>query len=367
MINVIILKLTEICNLNCSYCYMFNSQDKTYTRVPRLMSETVSMQVLLRIREHLDAHPEIRLRIVLHGGEPTLWPSGHFHTFLDKIKEIRTQTGRLTFRLQTNLFEYDDEIVRKVVESGGSIGVSLDGPEQYNDAVRITHGGKGSYQQVTANLKRLESDGLMAHFGGTLTVSNPDIPPQAYLDWIKELPKKRVSVLWPIHYNYDTPPLKSYGAWYAELFRLWVEEDDASIEIRFFKDAIKRMLGHKNHGDSIGNDGLNSLVVNTDGQYERHDYLRYFSDGAIRTGFNVASDSIDSASCDEVINRCSDLRAHLPKECAECRHSDLCGGGFIANRLGGDKLSFERKSVMCEDHKLFFDAVRQYVDQWSAS
>ena len=361
MTNIVILKLTEICNLNCTYCYMFNSEDKTYTRVPKLMSKPVSMQVLSRIKEYLNAYPEIKLRIVLHGGEPTLWTKEYFHEFLAEVNAIRSKTQRLSLGLQTNLFEYDHEILHKVANVGGSIGVSLDGPQFYNDSVRITHTGKGSYKQICENLKQLETDGLMANLGGFLTVANPDIPPQEYLDWIKTLPKERVSILWPIHYNYDTPPQKDYGSWFAKLFGLWTEEDDESIQIRFFQDAIKRTLGHKEHGDSIGNDALNSIVINTDGQYERHDYLRYFSDGIVRTDFNVFTDSIASASKDEIISQCSNLRAHLPTECVECIHTDVCGGGFIANRFGEGDLSFNRKSVMCTDHKLFFDAVREYL------
>lgn len=361
MIASLVLKLTETCNLDCTYCYMFNSEDKTYTRVPKFMSLETGLKVLRRIEEYLQTHPKAKMRLVLHGGEPTLWPESYMTPFLEAVGQLRRRTKRLGLGLQTNLYEYDAALLRRVAAAGGSIGVSLDGPQPFNDLRRMTHGGGGSYARVAENLKRLEADGLLPYFGGVLSVAAPDIAPDLYFEWIKTLPKKELSVLWPIHYNYDAPPELDYGAWYAELFRLWTEADDPEIGIRFFRDAIKRMLGSDYHGDSIGGERLSSIVVNTDGQYERHDYLRYFADGAVRTAYNVAEHSIDLATEDAVIRSCADLRTQLPSECETCVHRGVCGGGFVANRLGGNAVDFARKSVMCEDHMRFFDAVREYV------
>ncbi|WP_345971141.1 radical SAM protein [Sulfurimonas sp. HSL1-6] len=361
MIASVILKLTETCNLDCTYCYMFNSEDKTYTRVPKFMPLETGLKALDRIADYLGEHPERRIRLVLHGGEPSLWPEASMTPFLAAAGALRRETKRLGIGLQTNLYDYDAALLKRVAAAGGSIGVSLDGPAAYNDRRRVTKGGGGSYERVAENLKRLKSDGLLPFFGGVLSVADPDIPPADYLAWIKTLPKKRVSVLWPIHYNYDAPPNRDYGAWYAELFRLWAEADDPSIDIRIFRDAIKRMLGSSHHGDGVGGERLNSVIVNSDGQYERHDYLRYFADGAVRTDFNVREHGLETAAQDPVIRRCADLRETLPPECVACGHYEVCGGGFVANRLGGEGLDFSRKSVMCGDHQRFFDTVRSYL------
>jgi len=361
MIASLVLKLTETCNLDCTYCYMFNSEDKTYTRVPKLMPFETGLKVLERIEAYLSAHPAHRLRLVLHGGEPTLWPEASMTPFLEAVGALRQRTRRLGLGLQTNLYDYDAALLKRVAAVGGSIGVSLDGPAHYNDLRRVTKGGGGSYERVMQNLERLEADGLLPYFGGVLSVADPAIPPEDYLAWIGTLPKKSVSVLWPIHYNHDTPPQRDYGTWYAELFGRWAEADDPSVDIRIFRDAIKRMLGSLHHGDGVGGDRLNSIVVNTDGQYERHDYLRYFADGAVRTPYNVFEHGIDAALEDTVIRRCADLRATLPPECITCEHYGVCGGGFVANRLGGERVDFSRRSVMCDDHKRFFDAVRTYL------
>ena len=41
----VILKTVERCNINCSYCYMFNMGDKTYNSRPPYMSKDIAVKV----------------------------------------------------------------------------------------------------------------------------------------------------------------------------------------------------------------------------------------------------------------------------------------------------------------------------------
>jgi len=326
------------------------------------MELATMFQVLDRITEYLQDSKQ-PLRVVLHGGEPTLWPYASFESFLKRWQRLRHSYPNLSLSLQTNFYEYNEALMRLFYQYGVNIGVSLDGPQALNDAVRVTHGGEGSYQQIMQNLKRLESDGLMQIFSGVLSVANHTIAPQAYWQWIQTLPKTNVSVLWPIHFNYDdTPPKNVYGQWYSELFTHWVNADDPSIKIRYFSDAIKCVLGSSQHGDSVGAKGLHSIIINSAGEYERHDYLRYAADGRTRTRFNVFEDSFTDALSDEVVQQCLHLSKALPSACETCTHKLACGGGFVANRVSQSSLSFSRKSVMCEDHAHFFSTVKSYVN-----
>ena len=52
----LIVKVAELCNLNCSYCYIYNHEDKRYLRRPKLMSEAVFEQLLRRIKDYCDIH-----------------------------------------------------------------------------------------------------------------------------------------------------------------------------------------------------------------------------------------------------------------------------------------------------------------------
>jgi len=46
-IHSVVVKVAELCNLNCSYCYMYNHRDTSYKTRPKIMSENV-LELLLR-------------------------------------------------------------------------------------------------------------------------------------------------------------------------------------------------------------------------------------------------------------------------------------------------------------------------------
>ena len=64
----LVVKVAERCNLNCSYCYMYNHADQSYLRRPAFMSDEVFAQLLVRVQEYCDRRPKHRMSLVFHGG-----------------------------------------------------------------------------------------------------------------------------------------------------------------------------------------------------------------------------------------------------------------------------------------------------------
>ena len=65
-----VLKVTSRCNLNCSYCYVYNKGDSTWKDRPVFMSDEVLDAALARIRAWCRASRQPRVSILFHGGEP---------------------------------------------------------------------------------------------------------------------------------------------------------------------------------------------------------------------------------------------------------------------------------------------------------
>ena len=61
--NEVVLQPTSLCNLNCSYCYMYNHVDQSYRGRPKFMSMEVFAQLVERIAEHLDRHGQKRMAV----------------------------------------------------------------------------------------------------------------------------------------------------------------------------------------------------------------------------------------------------------------------------------------------------------------
>jgi uncharacterized protein len=99
-----VLKLAAVCNLDCTYCYVFNLADRVYTRVPPFLSVDAALRTLDRVVEHLDTVGEREFDLTLHGGEPTMWPLKNFVRLLERVEEIRGRGIRLRVAMQTNAY-----------------------------------------------------------------------------------------------------------------------------------------------------------------------------------------------------------------------------------------------------------------------
>lgn len=367
-----ILKVTSFCNLNCSYCYMFNLGDRTFESVPLFLGDSLVDQLLERIADYVGTSREPFL-IALHGGEPSLWPVTSFSRFAESIEALRARGLVIEVSLQTNLYRpLPAELLPLLRRLGIRLGVSLDGPPAWNDRHRVNHAGRGSSAAVLRNVARLVGSGDGDLLGGFLAVANPDIPPGLMLEWLDGLPVRRADVLWPIGYNRDDPPWAEvglaayrraprYGRWMAELFERWWERDDPTLHIRSFHYAVQTMLGGERHPDSLVNDTLDMFVVNTDGRVEYPDYLRATAAGSRDTGLNIRTHSLFDIEREPIFQRLLRLRDAIPGECLPCEHRAVCGGGFLAGRASSAAPITPRRSVLCYDQRAFFDTVSRLV------
>lgn len=362
---LVIIKLTAFCDLNCSYCYVFNQSDRTFERVPKQMSLGIALRLLERIEDHLREHGRVKFHLTLHGGEPTLWPRRSFATFLDAVEEIRGRGFQLGVSLQSNAYRYDAELLKLLSQHKVTMGISLDGPRAVNDRARIGHSGQGTYDRVVGNVNRMLDDGYRGMLQGFLSVAQPSVDPEEYLEWVNQLPIRRLDVLWPMEFHYGNPPWKHakpgtyidaplYGSWFGQLFDAWWRRDDPTLYIRFFYDCIAVLLGSTHHVENIVNDTVPLLVVNTDGKYEYHDYLRSYQDGACRTDFSVDTASLTEIMQDSVFQFLIHLGEHLPPECRDCSVKKICGGGFLPGRTTPGHNVPDRRSVLCLDQYHFF-------------
>jgi uncharacterized protein len=353
---------------------MFNSRDRSFEHRPKYMSTDVALTTLRGIETYLRDTGADRASIVLHGGEPSLWPLASFAAFLGEVRGLRTRGLALDVAMQTNLWRRPSAALLALFrEHAVSFGVSLDGPQTLNDANRVTFGGRGTYDRIIRNVRSLIDEGYGDLIGGFLCVMQPTIAPDAFLEWVRALPVTRVNLLWPLEYNRASPPWGTareaayaaeprYGAWAAAVFDAWWRLDRPDIEIKLFQDAVAARLGGRRFGDMIGAHAFSSVVVNTDGELELADYFRTSRDGGSATGLSVSTDTFATYVNDARVSRLRAAAEALPSRCRRCPHADVCGGGTLSGRLddGGEPTS--HPSVLCHDHMRLFDAIAARVD-----
>ncbi|MGY4398168.1 uncharacterized protein ACVWZA_003372 [Sphingomonas sp. UYAg733] len=367
MFNSYIIKLTGYCNLDCSYCYMFNSADRTYSRKPSAMTIETAIATLDMIAADGARTGRTRFEVTLHGGEPTLWPVANFERLFEHIRALRTNGLEIDLGLQSNLFKLPSPRLIELFEAMEmKIGVSLDGPRAANDSARVDFAGRGSYDRVMGNVRALIDRGHGDLIGGFLCVMQPDIPPNDFLDWIAGLPVTRVNLLWPLELNHGNLPWQDqaayaadprYGTWLAELFDAWLRLDRADVHIDRFQGTMRAILGGLVSSDDHAAWSLRSLVINTDGAIELSDYFRPSSDGAAETGFSVHQHGPEAVAAWPTFVAHKAAAERQPDQCRTCEHWQHCGGGTLAGRFDATGRITDQPSVLCHDHRHFFDRV----------
>jgi uncharacterized protein len=152
---LLILRVTDACNLNCCYCYACGGESK----------KDMPWEIAKRAVDYVAARNR-HFKIQFSGGEPLL--------NLPLIKKVvaYTQERKLaaTFQLQTNGTLLTPRMVREIRKLGLALGVSLDGMPEVNDALRPFRDGKGSTLATIQGLQNLAAARVKA--GLTVVLTN---------------------------------------------------------------------------------------------------------------------------------------------------------------------------------------------------
>ena len=360
-ITTFVVKVASRCNLKCSYCYMYEHPDQTWKEQPNFLDTGMIQLLASRLREYVSDRQLKQLLVIAHGGEPLLLGAKRLREFFSIINkslhEIETEVG---FGLQTNGILVDDDIIKVLQEFGVQAGVSIDGPPEWHDQMRLDHKGNGSFLQVMKGVEKLRnpSNGKSV-FGGFLTVANPEIPAQELFSFFENLNTTSMDFLLP-DYNFDTfpydlYPVGTFGHWFSELFDCWLDSK-TDMEIRTFGKIMKLLMGGKRGYDAIGAFSHGVVVIETDGTYHALDVLKTSYHGATQTGMSLRDHSIQELERLPVVMALSAKRFCVTQKCLDCRLFDVCGGGYLPHRYSEAK-GFNQESVYCRDLMILIDHI----------
>lgn len=117
----LIVKLTNGCNLNCSYCYHRRDSNRD-------MRHSLSFSDLETMIQNLLQHNEHEAEFIWHGGEPLLTGIDTFKFIVERQKRHNTKKLLIRNSVQTNGTLLDDAYIQFFKENDFSIGISIDGP-----------------------------------------------------------------------------------------------------------------------------------------------------------------------------------------------------------------------------------------------
>lgn len=362
-LDTVIIKLAAGCNLNCSYCYVYNHEDQGWRSRPKFVSDAVFDRALGAVGKYSASHDDHPLNLLFHGGEPTLVGPTRFSQLCERAKGVLGERlGGIT--VQTNGTLLTEQWTKVFLRHGVHVGVSMDGPPAMHDARRVDHAGRGSSAKVVAGVALLRRAGLDP---GLLCVIDPAASGVEAYRYFRSLEFRRMDFLFPdcthdskarLYGQCGPTPVADY---LIPIFDEWFAEDDPAVLITCLWSLLRRMLGGPGLTDSFGNAPKAYLIVETDGSIETLDALRVCRGGIAMSGLNVLThDFADLNTGLPLVHQLMTQGIPLSAKCRACPEEKVCGGGYLPHRYASHN-EFDNPSVWCADILRLLAHMRQRV------
>ncbi|MEO8026608.1 MAG: quinohemoprotein amine dehydrogenase maturation protein [Bryobacteraceae bacterium] len=170
-LQTLVINVTNQCNLSCEYCYEFG-EDKVATPEgkPKFMDWDTARQSV----DYLFAESAGRraVHITFFGGE-TLMNFGLIKQVVDYAREKAHGEGRyIDFSLTTNATLLTPTIIEYLSENQIGVTVSMDGPKELHDQLRVFANGKGSYDIIEPRVRELLKNHRTRPITARVTMTN---------------------------------------------------------------------------------------------------------------------------------------------------------------------------------------------------
>ena len=361
-----VVKVASRCNLNCTYCYMYQHVDQTWKNKPKCLSEIHQQLLGDRLAEYVKDKGMNRVLIVFHGGEPLLFGAENLVQFANDIrKKLSLVNCQADFGIQTNGTLLKESHLDLFLEHNISISLSIDGPKEIHDQHRVDLKNRPTFDKVYEALQLLQKYPKI--FQGCIAVINPHHEPRKLFEFFDQNNVRDFNILIP-DANYISPPEgrdknpNLYKDWLIQAFDCWFD-NFSHIKCKYFDWLIMSILGKPSPTDSFGLGDISMLVIETDGTYHNHDVLKITEENSSSLGLSLENNPIRDAEKAEKIqfHRTLLTKEGLSPTCQSCRHVNVCGGGFIAHRFS--ESGYCNPSVYCDEIYSLIDHIYFRISQ----
>jgi len=347
------------CNIDCTYCF-FLSKQALYPNEKTRMSEAT---LEAYIRQLLESHRTPEVTVAWQGGEPTLMRIEFFRKAVELVAKYQRPGQHVQHTFQTNGLLIDDEWGAFLKEHRFLVGLSIDGPKEVHDRLRISKHQEPTFDAVFAAadlLKRHEVPFntltcvhrhnasrpldvyrfLRRELGSTYLQFIPIVQARGFettapQKWdesrlpVVGTPRSRPGDPDSIVTDWSVDP-EEYGQFLCKVWDEWIARDYGKVLVNFCETLVAQHLGLGSqvcvHAEFCGK----GVVVEHDGGVYSCDHYVY---PEYRLG------SIRDRSLGDLVFEPQQVRfgyaksESLPKYCRDCAFLTDCWGECPKNRL----------------------------------
>lgn len=352
--HTIIIKVTNDCNLNCKYCFVEES-------VPR--NQIIPIETIRLLFDELEEHvSQPVIHLTWHGGEPMLAGIDFYKKVIDLQKNYKK---RFVNAIQTNGTLINEEYARFFKANSFLIGISLDGPQDINDLVRVDRNDKGTFEKVAGNLLILKD--VNVGFGVLATIASHNVGQAEKLySFFKE---NKLSVNFSSLYpsgnavrNIDSLLISSreYASFMTEITDFWIS-DSQPVEIRSIERIFANLLSCANSSKTCTFSEKcheSFLALGPTGDlypcclFQGHEDFRYG---------NIHQVSLSQIPETPAWGNLARRVEYISGACSNCEINEYCHGGcpFNAFVTYGE---LNRKDYYCGSHKKAFPSMLSILE-----
>lgn len=327
-----VLHLTDACNLNCKYCY----ENKKCAEL--------SVENIKSIIDYEISNKSKTSHIGFYGGEPLL-KKDLIYTTIEYIKSKKSKT-KFSFGITTNGTLIDDEFIEFMKKNDFiNIAYSFDGDEKVQNLNRVTADGRGTFEVVFKNAKKLLE--AFDYTAAMVVVTKNNVRElENSVNFLINTGFKIINLLFDYTENWQDEDLDIIRTQFEKVGEIYYQKikSEKDISILLFESKIKSYINEKKFCGDECTLGMKNVNIGTDGNIYPCMQLvdtQEFIIGNCKKG-------IDKNAREKLINN-SQKELEVCKTCAirkRCKHTCACRNYMTTKDIN------EVSPIVCEIERM---------------
>ncbi len=359
-----------VCNLRCVYCYYL---EKERLWGPgenwRMKDDTLERY----IEQYIAAQPPTvtEIEFAWQGGEPTLLGVEFFERAVALQKRRAPAGKKCVNSIQTNGTLLDERWAAFLREHEFLVGLSIDGPADLHDRLRLDRQGRPTFERVLQAVRLLRKHGVRFNALTVVHRYNADHPLRIYR-FFKELGIAFIQLI-PIvqppekpngrpmtsdHKDFSVRP-EQWGRFLIEIFDEWMRRDVGYVFVPLFDQALAAWAGVEPPLCMFQRHCGRALVLEHNGDLYSCDH---FVTPEHRLG-NIHESTIAEMARSERQRKFGlDKERTLPTLCRECPYLLACRGECPKNRLIQTPQGENGLNYLCAGYRMFYAHAASFLE-----
>lgn len=328
------------CNLNCRYCFYLEKEQQP-------MMDDVTLERF--ISQQIAAQPGPEVIFAWQGGEPTLCGLAFFQRALALQKQY-ANGKQIHNAFQTNGLLLNDAWCRFFRDNGWLVGISLDGPADLHDALRVNRSGKPTHHKAINAINLLVKHRVEFNLLVVVNSLNSRQPQRLYR-YLRGLGTPFLQFI-PLverdasgHLTAESVSEQAWGAFLTDVFDLWVREDIGRVFVQLFDSTLGVWSGYPSQMCAFSETCGHAFALEANGdlyQCDHYVYPEYYLG-------NIHQQTLQALNATpEAVAFGQQKQRGLSAECRDCQVLRFCRGDCPKHR------DSDGKSALCAGYRRFF-------------